>query len=60
MSATAVGKAGPSELTLIVAPAKVFDTLLVGLGQRSGAPQTLQETINFQLTIEPAVPQSTR
>jgi hypothetical protein len=58
--ATAVGQAGPSELTLIVPPAKVFDTLLVGLSKRSGAPQRLQETINFQLTIEPAVPQSTR
>jgi hypothetical protein len=50
--ATAVGKAGQSELTLSVPNLIRFDTLLVGLGQRGGVPQTLHETVGFQLTID--------
>lgn len=60
LSATVVGQPGQSEFTLIVPTGMIFDTLLVGLGLRNGAPQALQETIGFQLTLEPAVPRSTQ
>jgi hypothetical protein len=53
--ATAVGQAGQTELTLKIPNGTQFDTLLVGVGQRGGAAQTLQESVSFQLTIDPAV-----
>jgi hypothetical protein len=55
VGATAVGQAGRSELTLNVPNGPLFDTLLVGLGQRDGKVQTLHEPVSFQLTIDPAM-----
>ncbi|OFW20003.1 MAG: hypothetical protein A3H97_22580 [Acidobacteria bacterium RIFCSPLOWO2_02_FULL_65_29] len=43
--------AGESELVLDV-PGRL-DTVLVGVGPRNGAPQTLAATERFHLTIEP-------
>jgi hypothetical protein len=50
-SAHGAGAAGTSELVVDV-PGRL-DTVLVGVGPRNGAPQTLAATQRFDLTIEP-------
>jgi hypothetical protein len=50
-SSHGAGAAGESELVLDVRGR--LDTVLVGVGPRNGAPQTLAATEHFDLTIEP-------
>ncbi len=50
-SSHGTGAAGESELVLDVRGR--LDTVLVGVGPRNGAPQTLAATEHFDLTIEP-------
>jgi hypothetical protein len=51
VSAHGAGASGESEVVLEV-PGRL-DTVLVGVGPRNGAPQTLVATESFDLTIEP-------
>jgi hypothetical protein len=53
-SVMAAGEGTASEHDLVIEVPAGLDTVLVGLGKRNGVPQTLNQPVAFQLSIEPA------
>ena len=53
VTASGIGNSSDHEL-IVEGGASTLDTVLIGLGKRNGVPQTLNQPVAFQLSIEPA------